>query len=70
MKKLARFSIRADGEETYVLRLEDDAGETLELGCSPEQIDTIIDALDDLLSEHEEEAFEVEEDRARPTPRA
>jgi hypothetical protein len=68
MKKLVHFTIRADDEETYVLRLEDDVGDVLELGASPEQIDTIIDALDDLLSEHEEEAFEVDEERPAPRP--
>ncbi|RAK60946.1 hypothetical protein DJ021_14570 [Phenylobacterium hankyongense] len=60
MKQLARFSISVR-EEDFVLHLEDDAGETLEFAASPEQLDAVIDALDELLSENEEELFEVED---------
>lgn len=60
MRQLAKFSISAR-EEDFVLHLEDDAGETLEFAASPEQLDAVIDALDELLSENEEELFEFEE---------
>jgi hypothetical protein len=59
MKQLARFEITVR-EEDFVLRLEDDAGEAVEFATSPEQLDLVIDALDELLSENEEELFEVE----------
>jgi hypothetical protein len=61
MRQLARFAISVR-EEDFVLHLEDDSGETLEFAASPEQLDAVIDALDDLLSENEEELFEVEDD--------
>ena len=61
MRQLARFSISVR-EEDFVLHLEDDSGETTEFAASPEQLDAVIDALDDLLSENEEDLFEVEDD--------
>lgn len=61
MRQLARFSISVR-ETDFVLRLEDNAGEATEFAASPEQLDAVIDALDDLLSENEEDLFEVEDD--------
>jgi hypothetical protein len=61
MRQLAKFSISVR-EEDFVLHLEDDAGEALDFAASPEQLDTVIDALDELLSENEEDVFEVEDD--------
>ncbi len=53
MKQLARFAITVR-EEDFVLSLEDDTGQTTEFVTSPEQLDLVIDALDELLSENEE----------------
>lgn len=64
MRQLARFTISVR-EEDFVLHLVDEAGETTEFAASPEQLDLVIDALDDLLSESEEDPFEVED--ASPT---
>jgi hypothetical protein len=61
MRRLARFAITVR-EEDFVLRLEDDNGEATEFAAAPEQLDAVIDALDDLLSENEEDLFEVEDD--------
>jgi hypothetical protein len=61
MKQLTRFAIEVR-EEDFVLSLEDSSGEKHEFAASPEQLDAVIDALDDLLSEHEEELFEVEDE--------
>lgn len=63
MRQLAKFSISVR-EDDFVLHLEDDAGEALDFAASPEQLDAVIDALDDLLSENEEEMFEVDEEGA------
>jgi hypothetical protein len=60
MRQLAKFSITVR-EEDFVLHLEDEAGEALDFSASPEQLDAVIDALDELLSDNEEELFEVEE---------
>lgn len=60
MRQLTKFSISVR-EEDFVLHLEDDSGEAHEFAASPEQLDAVIDALDELLSENEEDLFEVEE---------
>jgi hypothetical protein len=60
MRQLAGFDISAR-ETDFLLRLEDETGESVEYACSPEQLDLMIDALDDLLSE-DDEAFEIEEE--------
>ncbi|HEY8570979.1 hypothetical protein [Phenylobacterium sp.] len=61
MRQLAKFSITVR-EEDFVLHLADDSGETIEFAASPEQLDAVIDALDELLSENEEDLFEVEDE--------
>jgi len=67
MRQLAKFSISVR-EQDFVLHLEDDTGQAMDFAASPEQLDTVIDALDELLSEDEEELFEVEAEAPdRPT---
>ena len=61
MRQLAKFAISVR-EEDFVLHLEDEAGEGHDFAASPEQLDAVIDALDELLSENEEELFEVEDE--------
>lgn len=61
MRQLTRFAIDVRDED-FLLILEDDSGQKHEFAASPEQLDAVIDALDELLSEHEEELFEVEDD--------
>lgn len=58
--KLAKFTID-ESEEGYLLHIEAEGGDKLELEATPEQLDAIIDALDDLLSEDEEEIFAADE---------
>jgi len=53
MKQLTRFTIRAE-ERSFVLNLEDDEGHSIELEATPEQLDSLIDALDDLLESEDE----------------
>ena len=60
MRQLAKFSISVR-EEDFVLHLEDNAGEKMDFAASPEQLDAVIDALDELLAEAEEDIFEVDE---------
>lgn len=60
MRQLARFAISVRAED-FVLHLEDDAGEAMEFAASPEQLDAVIGALDDLLSEGEETFFGVQD---------
>ena len=67
MRQLAKFSISVR-EQDFVLHLEDDTGQAMDFAASPEQLHTVIDALDELLSEDEEELFEVEAEAPdRPT---
>ncbi len=61
MRQLANFTISVR-EQDFVLHLEDDAGESLDFAASPEQLDAVIDALDELLSDNEEQMFEVDDE--------
>jgi hypothetical protein len=61
MRQLAKFAISVR-ETDFVLHLEDDAGEAMDFAASPEQLDAVIDAIDELLSESDEEMFEAEDD--------
>lgn len=60
MRQLARFAISVRADD-FVLHLEDDAGEKMDFAATPEQLDAVISALDDLLSEGEEEFFGVQD---------
>jgi hypothetical protein len=53
MRQLTRFSI-SPRDEDFVLRIEDSAGETLEFSATPDQLDVVIDALDEMLAANEE----------------
>lgn len=65
MRQLARFAISVRADD-FVLHLEDDGGERMDFAASPEQLDAVIDALDEMLSESEEEIFGVQEDGEGP----
>ncbi len=45
---LAKFTVEKNGD-AYQLHIEDDAGETIELRASFEQVELLADALDELL---------------------
>ncbi len=51
---LSRFTITEDGEN-YLLTIEDDGGETLELTATYEQLDVIAEALIEHLDADEDE---------------
>lgn len=53
MRHLAKFSISVR-EEDFVLQLVDESGQAYDFATSPEQLDNVIDALDDLLSEDDD----------------
>lgn len=65
MRQLARFAISVRADD-FVLHLEDDAGERMDFAASPEQLDAVIDALDEMLSDNEEEFFGVDGERSGP----
>ena len=59
-KVLAQFSI-TQSAEGYVLHLEDEDGEELEMIASFEQLDLISEAIDEQLDNDEEDALEVDD---------
>ena len=63
-RTLERFTITEDGED-YLLHIEDDSGETLEISANYEQLDIIAEALIEHLDadddELEDDDDEVEE---------
>ena len=61
MRQLARFSISARDED-FLLHLEDDTGQAVDYAASPGQLEAVIDALDELLSETEDDLFDVDDD--------
>lgn len=49
-KTLSRFSVQRR-DDSFLLHIEDDAGETIEFEATADQVDLIIDTLDELLAE-------------------
>lgn len=63
MRELSRFAISAR-EEDFVIHLEDSAGEKMDFCATPDQLDAVIGALDDMLAENEEAIFGVQDSGA------
>jgi hypothetical protein len=61
VQSLNQFTL-SETPDGYLIEIEGDGGAAIAVTATPEQIDAIIDALDDLLSEDEAAADEVDED--------
>lgn len=61
-RTLSSFSIAADGKGDYLISIEDEDGETIELTASYEQLDLISESIDDALDDDEEDALGVDEE--------
>lgn len=59
VKPLEQFTLE-ETDEGYLITIRAEGGQTLAVEASPEQLDAIIDALDDLLSDDDE--LEVEDE--------
>jgi len=59
-KTLSQFTISSEGEG-YVLHIETDDGETLDISATYDQLDLISEAIDDRLDEDEEDKLAVAE---------
>lgn len=59
-RKLAKFTITEAGDD-YMLHIEDDAGETIEITATYDQLDVLVEAIDEHLDEDAEEMDEVED---------
>jgi hypothetical protein len=62
-KTLSQFTISSEGgneEGGYVLHVETDDGETLDVSATYEQLDLIAEAIDERLDEDEEQQLAVE----------
>ncbi|HYD27938.1 hypothetical protein [Brevundimonas sp.] len=60
VQSLSQFTL-SETPSGYLLEIEGDGGASMAVVATPEQIDAIIDALDDLLSEDEAAADEVDD---------
>ncbi|MDB5481824.1 MAG: hypothetical protein JWO83_2877 [Caulobacteraceae bacterium] len=49
-KTLSRFTVQRRGDR-FSLHIEDDAGDVIEFEATPDQIEVIADALEDMLEE-------------------
>ena len=56
-KTLARFTIEPNGDD-YLILIEDEDGETMELSATLEQLDLIGEAVDQLLEQDDTDASE------------
>lgn len=61
-RTLASFSVVADGKGDYLISIEDEDGETIELTAGYEQLDLVSEAIDEALDDDEEEALGVDAD--------
>jgi hypothetical protein len=61
VQSLSQFTL-SETPDGFLLEIEGDGGASMAVTATPEQIDAIIDALDDLLSENEAAVDEVEDD--------
>jgi hypothetical protein len=59
IRTLSKFNITETGD-AYAIHIEDDAGDVIEFQATPEQVDLIADALDELL--YADDALEVEDE--------
>ena len=59
IRTLSKFNI-TETDDAYAIHIEDDAGDVIEFQATPEQIDLIADALDELL--YADDALEVEDE--------
>lgn len=57
MRQLTSFKISARADD-FVLLVEGDDGETVSFAAAPEQVESIIEALDELLGEDDEDDAE------------
>lgn len=62
-RTLSSFSIAADGSGDYLLSIEDEDGETIELTATYEQLDMLGEAIEDALDEEEKDSLGVDEDQ-------
>lgn len=61
-RTLSSFSIAADGSGDYLLSIEDEDGETIELTATYEQLDMLGEAIEDALEEDEDDTLSTDED--------
>lgn len=61
-RTLSSFSIAADGSGDYLLNIEDEDGETIELTATYEQLDMLGEAIEEALDDDEDDSLGAEED--------
>ncbi len=59
---VSTFTVTPDGNGDYLINIEDDDGETIDLTASYEQLDLMSDAISDVLDSDEEEALGVDDE--------
>jgi hypothetical protein len=62
-RALAKFTV-AETDDGYLLTIQDDSGQTLELTATAEQLDTLVDEMDDILAQ-DDDAFDITETGGR-----
>jgi hypothetical protein len=65
-RTLSSFTIAADGNGDYLVSIEDEDGETIELTATYEQLDMLGEAIEDALDEDEEDTLGADADEDEP----
>lgn len=60
-QNLERFTLE-ETDDGYLLSVGSDDGQAIEVAVSPDQLDAIIDALNDVLGDEDNEVFDEEDD--------
>jgi hypothetical protein len=63
-KALTQFTITPDGKGDYLLNLEDEEGESLDMTATYEQLDLIVEAIQEQLDSDEDEVLGVDDDES------
>lgn len=66
-RTLSSFSIAADGSGDYLLSIEDEDGETIELTATYEQLDMFGEAIEDALDDDEDDSLGADDDADEET---
>ncbi|HSX57055.1 MAG TPA: hypothetical protein VLG14_17240 [Sphingomonas sp.] len=61
-RTLSSFTIAADGNGDYLVSIDDEDGETIELTATYEQLDMLGEAIEDALDDDEDDSLGTDED--------
>lgn len=61
-QSLAKFTVTKTTDENFLLHIEDDSGETLELEASYDQLELLVESIDEQLEADADDHDEIDDD--------